>query len=65
MSMAKGIGIKLKDRKIKSLIDQIKKLKVADENSLFVIHRNKKSEDRGFRRKRLKRNRKKDFFANY
>ncbi len=34
-----------KDRKIKSLIDQIKKLKVADENSLFVIHRNKKSED--------------------
>ena len=34
-----------KDRKIKSLIDQIKKLKVADENSLLVIHRNKKSED--------------------
>ena len=35
-----------KDRKIKSLIDQIKKLKVADENSLLVIHRNKKSEDK-------------------
>ena len=34
-----------KERKIKSLIDQIKKLKVADENSLLVIHRNKKSED--------------------
>ena len=34
-----------KDRKIKSLIDQIKKLKIADENSLLVIHRNKKSED--------------------
>ena len=34
-----------KDRKIKSLIDKIKKLKVADENSLLVIHRNKKSED--------------------
>ena len=34
-----------KDRKIKSLIDQIKKLKLADENSLLVIHRNKKSED--------------------
>ena len=34
-----------KDRKIKSLIDQIKKLKVADKNSLLVIHRNKKSED--------------------
>jgi len=34
-----------KDRKIKSLTDQIKKLKVADENSLLVIHRNKKSED--------------------
>ena len=34
-----------KDRKIKSLIDQIKKLKVADENSLLLIHRNKKSED--------------------
>ena len=34
-----------KDRKIKSLIDQIKKLKVANENSLLVIHRNKKSED--------------------
>ena len=34
-----------KDRKIKSLIDQINKLKVADENSLLVIHRNKKSED--------------------
>ena len=35
-----------KDRKIKILIDQIKKLKVADENSLLVIHRNKKSEDK-------------------
>ena len=34
-----------KDSKIKSLVDQIKKLKVADENSLLVIHRNKKSED--------------------
>ena len=34
-----------KDKKIKSLIDQIKKLKVADENSLLVIHRKKKSED--------------------
>ena len=34
-----------KDRKIKSLIDQIKKLKVADENSLLIIHRKKKSED--------------------
>ena len=34
-----------KDGKIKSLIDQIKKLKVADENSLLLIHRNKKSED--------------------
>jgi len=34
-----------KDRKIKILIDQIKKLNVADENSLLIIHRKKKSED--------------------
>ena len=35
-----------KDRKIKSLIDQIKKLKIADKNSLLIIHRNKKTDDK-------------------
>ena len=35
-----------KDREIKSLIDQIKNLKVADVNSLLIIHRNKKSDDK-------------------
>ena len=34
-----------KDREINNLIHQIKKMKVASENSLFIIHRNKKSED--------------------
>ncbi len=34
------------DKKIKNIIDQIKNLKVADLNSLFIIHRNKKSDDR-------------------
>ncbi len=34
-----------KDREIENLIDQIKKLKVADVNTLLVIHRNKKSDD--------------------
>ena len=35
-----------KNRDIKNLIDQIKKLKIADLNSLLIIHRNKKSDDR-------------------
>jgi 16S rRNA (guanine966-N2)-methyltransferase len=35
-----------KDRKIKSLIDQIKKLKITDINSILIIHRNKKSDDK-------------------
>ena len=34
-----------KDREIDNLIDQIKKLKVFDVNTLLVIHRNKKSDD--------------------
>ena len=35
-----------KDREIKSLIDQIKKLKIVDVNSILIIHRNKKSDDK-------------------
>ena len=35
-----------KDRDVKSLIDQIKKLNVADKSSLLIIHRNKKSDDK-------------------
>ena len=35
-----------KDTEIQSLIDQIKKLKVADSNSILIIHRNKKSNDK-------------------
>tara|TARA_B100001175_G_C19117650_1_gene452806 strand:+ start:37 stop:600 length:564 start_codon:yes stop_codon:yes gene_type:complete len=35
-----------KDREIKSLIDQIKKLNVTNVNSLLIIHRNKKSDDK-------------------
>ena len=34
-----------KDGEIKSLIDQIKKLKIVDVNSILIIHRNKKSDD--------------------
>ena len=34
-----------KNREIENLIDQIKKLKVCDVNTLLVIHRNKKSND--------------------
>ncbi len=34
-----------KDSEIKSLINQIKKLKVANMNSLLIIHRNKKTDD--------------------
>ena len=34
------------DGKIKSLIDQIKKLKITDINSILIIHRNKKSDDK-------------------
>ena len=34
-----------KNGEIESLIDQIKKLKIADENSTLIIHRNKKSDD--------------------
>ena len=34
-----------KDRGIKNLIDQIKKLKIVDVNSILIIHRNKKSSD--------------------
>ena len=34
-----------KDGEIKSLIDQFKKLKIADVNSILIIHRNKKSDD--------------------
>ncbi len=35
-----------KDGKIESLIDQIKKLKITDINSILIIHRNKKSDDK-------------------
>ena len=35
-----------KDRKIESLIDQIKKIRVAGVNSIIIIHRNKKSDDK-------------------
>ena len=34
-----------KDGEMKSLIDQIKKIKIADINSILIIHRNKKSDD--------------------
>tara|TARA_A100001015_G_scaffold8701_1_gene10615 strand:+ start:610 stop:1173 length:564 start_codon:yes stop_codon:yes gene_type:complete len=34
-----------KDGEIKNLIDQIKKIKIADINSILIIHRNKKSDD--------------------
>ena len=34
-----------KDKNIKVLIDQIIRLKITDENSLLIIHRNKKSDD--------------------
>ena len=35
-----------KDGEMKSLIDQIKKLKIADVNSILIIHRNMKSDDK-------------------
>ena len=35
-----------KNKEIKGLIDQIKKLKITNVNSLIIIHRNKKSEDK-------------------
>tara|TARA_B100000965_G_scaffold400553_1_gene422675 strand:+ start:699 stop:1262 length:564 start_codon:yes stop_codon:yes gene_type:complete len=35
-----------KDKEVKNLIDQIKMLKVANLNSLLIIHRNKKSDDK-------------------
>ena len=35
-----------KDKKIESLIDHIKKLKIANVNSIIIIHRNKKSDDK-------------------
>ena len=35
-----------RDKKIKKLINQIKKIKIADKNSLLIIHRNKKSDDK-------------------
>ncbi len=35
-----------KDREIKSLIHQIKRLKIVDVNSILIIHRNKKSDDK-------------------
>ena len=35
-----------RDGEMKSLIDQIKKLKIADVNSILIIHRNKKSDDK-------------------
>ena len=35
-----------KNEEIKSLIDQIKKLKISDENSILIIHRNKRSDDK-------------------
>ena len=35
-----------KDGKIKSLIDQIKKLRITDINSILIIHRNKKTDDK-------------------
>ena len=35
-----------KNEEIKSIIDQIKKLKITDENSIIIIHRNKKSDDK-------------------
>ena len=35
-----------KNGEIKSLINQINKLKITDENSILIIHRNKKSDDK-------------------
>ena len=35
-----------KDREIETLIDQIKKMKITNSNSLLIIHRNKKSDDK-------------------
>jgi len=35
-----------KDKEVKSLIDQLKKLKVVSRHSIIVIHRNKKSDDK-------------------
>ncbi len=35
-----------KDKKIQSLIEQIKELKITDVNSLLIIHRNNKSDDK-------------------
>ena len=35
-----------KDKEINNLIDQIKRMKVANLNSLIIIHRNKKSDDK-------------------
>ncbi len=35
-----------KDKEIKKLIEQIKKIKIANLNSLLIIHRNKKSDDK-------------------
>ena len=35
-----------KDKEIKSIIDQIKNLKVANLDTLLIIHRNKNSDDK-------------------
>ena len=35
-----------RDKEIKNLIDQIIKLKIVNFNSLLIIHRNKKSDDK-------------------
>ena len=35
-----------KDKEIKNLIDQLKKMKVANLNSIIIIHRKKKSDDK-------------------
>ena len=35
-----------KDKQIKDLINQIRKIKIADKNSLLIIHRNRKSDDK-------------------
>ena len=35
-----------KDKEVKSLIDQLKKLEVVSKHSIIVIHRNKKSDDK-------------------
>ena len=35
-----------KDKKIKNIIDKLNKLKIANTNSLLIIHRNKKTDDK-------------------